>query len=95
MEATVQVQKAMLLDDRIGFFLSESSGALTAGMIYRGQIVAPSAFEAFDNTTPFVVAIPPWNGTFYSCAVALCMPGGQMYVIVILYSFRRDTNCVT
>jgi len=78
MAATVKVQEAMLLDDRIGFFLTDSPGTLTAGMIYRGEKSSPTAFEAFDSITPLMVAVPPTSGTFKSCAVIASLPNGQM-----------------
>ncbi|KAI9646850.1 hypothetical protein NHQ30_004850 [Ciborinia camelliae] len=84
MKATIEVQKAMLQDDRIGFFLSETPGGLTAGMVYKGQTSHPVAFKAFDNINPLVVAIPPTSGTFQSCALALSLTGGQIYKIASL-----------
>jgi len=78
MAAAVEVQKAMLLDDRIGFFLSDSPGTFVAGMIYRGSEVSPNAYKAFDNITPLLVALPPTNRTFQSCAIAASLGKGQM-----------------
>jgi len=76
MEATVQVQKAMETDDRVGFFLSVNGGVFIAGMVYLGQADSqPSAFNAFDVITPLSVAIPATNGTALSVAIAAKMPG--------------------
>jgi len=76
MNATTQVEAAMLKDNRIGFFLTDNPGSLTAGMVYRGGPPPASAFAAFNGITPLVVAIPPTNGTFQSCAIALASPNG-------------------
>jgi hypothetical protein len=76
MAAAVAVEEAMLQDNRIGFFLSDAPGSLTAGMVYRGSAPPASAFQAFGNITPLVVAIPATIGTFQSCAIALASPNG-------------------
>ena len=78
MAATVETQEAMLVDDRIGFFLTDNVGTLTAGMIYRGGPSSPNVFKAFDHITPLTVAGPPTNGTFKSCAVVASSPNGRM-----------------
>jgi hypothetical protein len=76
MNATGQIEEAMLQDNRIGFFLSDAPGSLTAGMVYRGGPPPASAFQAFDGITPLLVAIPPTNGDFHSGALALASPHG-------------------
>lgn len=78
MAATVEVQEAILLDDRIGIFVSDTPGSITAGMLYRGSESPPGgAFEAFEGIAPLVIAIPPTIGTFQACAVALSLAGGE------------------
>ena len=76
MKAAGKVEAAMLLDNRIGFFLSDAAGSLTAGMLYRGSAPPARVFQAFAQITASVVAIPPTIGTFESCAVALASPYG-------------------
>jgi hypothetical protein len=75
LNAAIKVQKAMESDDKIGFFLSVSSGFFVAGMIYLGsQDSKPPAFEAFDGITPINVAVPETNGTALSVAQACNIP---------------------
>lgn len=80
MTATVKVEAAMLLDNRIGLFVSDGQSGITVGMIYRGYAPPASAFQAFSAITPLVVAIPATIGTFQSCAIALASPEGLRYV---------------
>ena len=75
MKASVEVQKAMEDDERIGFFLSVNAGALTAGMLYREWTTFPSVFHAFDGITPMMTAVPETNGTQLSVARAASMEG--------------------
>ena len=79
MAATVEVQEAMLEDNRIGLFVSDNQGSFTVGTLYRGSTNPPSStFQAFDDITPLSILIPPTNGTFESCAIDLNYPNGQM-----------------
>jgi len=74
MEASVAVQKAMDVDDRIGFFLSVNAGFLVAGMLFRGPASeAVKAFSAFDGITPMQVAVPETEGTQLSGAHAFSL----------------------
>lgn len=76
MDAAVQVQQAMDIDDRVGFFLSINGGVFIAGMVYLGWADSqPSAYNAFDAITPLTVAIQATNGTALSVAQASNMPG--------------------
>ena len=76
MKASMEVQKAMEDDGRIGFFLSVNPGFLIAGMLYRGECTAsPSVFHVFDDITPMTIAVPPTNGTQLSAAKASSMEG--------------------
>lgn len=76
--ASVAVEEAMRKDNRIGFFLTDTPATFTAGMIFRGGLPSPDAFKAFDSITPLVVAVPPTNGTFESCAITASLPNGPM-----------------
>ena len=76
MKASLEVQKAMEEDDRIGFFLSINAGFFVAGMLYRGEsTTAPSVFSAFDDIAPMTIAVPDTNGTQLSLAKASSMEG--------------------
>ena len=76
MEASLEVQKAMEDDGRIGFFLSVNPGFLVVGMLYRGECTtSPSVFNVFDDITPMTTAVPPTNGTQFSVAKASSMEG--------------------
>lgn len=70
MKAAVEVEKAMVEDDRVGFFLIADTGSLTAGMLYRGWTTFPDAFHAFDGIEPLMTVVPPTNGTQFSVASA-------------------------
>ena len=75
MKASVEVQKAMEHDDRIGFFLPVNPGFLVAGMLYREGASFPDVFHAFDGIEPMTIAVPETNGTQLSVARAASMEG--------------------
>ncbi|KAI9711712.1 MAG: hypothetical protein M1820_001856 [Bogoriella megaspora] len=75
-EASIEVQKAMEYDDRIGFFLVVNPSLFVAGILYRGECTsAPKVFHAFDGIEPIQMAIPPTNGTDLSATRVLAMDG--------------------
>lgn len=74
MKAAVEVQKSMEINDKIGFFLSVSDQAFTAGMVYRGHTTLPNEFKVFDSITPLLIAVPETNGTALSVAIAASDP---------------------
>ncbi|KAF2872236.1 hypothetical protein BDV95DRAFT_492280 [Massariosphaeria phaeospora] len=71
MQATIEVQKAMETNDKIGFFLNQGVGTLTAGLVYREWTTFPAAFRAFDGIPVLLDAIPATNGTQASFSPAL------------------------
>ncbi|KAK0101363.1 hypothetical protein ONS95_006538 [Cadophora gregata] len=74
LKATVEVQKAMETDDRIGFFLTCTGDFFVAGMLYLGWTASPvTAFKTFDEITPVMVTVPETNGTASSVAAAVSM----------------------
>lgn len=76
MKATVEVQRAMELDDRIGFFLSNNAGFFVAGFVYRGESSGtPPAFQSFDSITPISIAVPETQGTQLSVSQAFSIMG--------------------
>jgi hypothetical protein len=75
-KAAVDVESNMANDDKVGFFLSVTPTALTAGMLHRGWLSArPKAFAPFDGITPLMTAIPETNGTQLSIAKVAAMSG--------------------
>jgi hypothetical protein len=71
MKATVEVQKTMEEDHRVGLFLSVNAGFLVAGFLYRGQTSEmPPAFKAFDDITPLSSPVPATQGTQLSVSKA-------------------------
>jgi hypothetical protein len=70
--AAVQVEKNMLTDDKVGFYLTMTPNAIVAGMLYREWAkTRPAAFAPFDSITPLAVVVPETNGTEESSAIAL------------------------
>jgi hypothetical protein len=89
MKASMEVQKAMDEDDRIGFFLSINTGFFVAGMLYRGECTAaPSVFHAFDDITPMAVPVPETKGTQLSVTQAASIEGKFKWV-----KFLRSSGC--
>ena len=74
MKATVEVQKAIDDDTRIGFFLIVNGESLVAGMLYLGESAPPTAFSAFDSITPIMTAVPETSGTQLSIMRVTAMP---------------------
>lgn len=72
-KASVEVQKAMEEDDRIGFFLVVNAGFFVAGMLYRGQTTFPAIFHAFDGIEPMMTAVPETQGSQLSATKASAM----------------------
>ena len=81
MRAAIDVQKAMNVDDRIGFFLTCTGSSFVAGMLHLGWTDSPvPAFKAFDEITPMMVTVPATNGTASPVAAAVSMNEPAKYV---------------
>lgn len=81
MRAAIDVQKAMAVDDQIGFFLTCTGNSFVAGMLHLGWTSSPvTAFKAFDEITPMIVTVPETNGTASSVAAAVSMNEPAKYV---------------
>ena len=75
MKATVELQKSMEVDDRIGSFLSVNAGFIVGGMVYLGDTPPPSAFQTLDGIEPMMTAVPETLGTHASACRAAATEG--------------------
>lgn len=70
-KASIEVQRAMEGDDRIGFFFAINTNFLVAGMLYRRGTSFPDIFHVFDSMKPIAIPIPETNGTHLSLCCSL------------------------
>jgi hypothetical protein len=71
LSATVQVQRAMEMDPKIGHFVNVGPQTMFVGKFYAQWSSSPSAFEGFSHLTPIQTLVPPMNGTLKSLVTAI------------------------
>ena len=89
-EATINIQKAMEEDSKIGYFLTIYPDSCVAGLLYKGEPPPGDPFREFDSIEPKEILVPKSPATYCSSARALSMSTPMRYAV----PFRSPQFCL-